>query len=101
MDEAVDPCEDFFEFACGGFLKKTIIPDDKTTISRFNEISDELQLKLRGLVEAEDSPNEPRFSKMVKNLYKSCMDTGESGRGVDRDDTLINKCENKMIDRLV
>ncbi|XP_050738565.1 neprilysin-2-like isoform X4 [Eriocheir sinensis] len=74
MDETVDPCDDFFKFACGGFLKKTIIPDDKTTISRFNEISDELQLKLRGLVEAEDSPTEPQFSKMVKNLYKSCMD---------------------------
>lgn len=78
MDETVDPCEDFFEFACGGFLKKTIIPDDKTTISRFNEISDELQLKLRGLVEAEEASTEPQFSKMVKNLYKSCMDTGES-----------------------
>lgn len=78
MDETVDPCEDFFEFSCGGFLKKTIIPDDKTTISRFNEISDELQLKLRGLVEAEETPKEPHFSKMVKSLYKSCMDIGES-----------------------
>lgn len=75
MDETVDPCQDFFKFACGGFLKKKIIPDDKTTISRFNEISDELQEKLRGLVEAEETPNEPSFSKMVKNLYKSCMDT--------------------------
>ncbi|MPC12879.1 Membrane metallo-endopeptidase-like 1 [Portunus trituberculatus] len=75
MNENIDPCEDFFEFACGGFLNKTIIPDDKTTISRFNEISDELQQKLRGLVDAEAAPNEPGFSQMVKNLYKSCMNT--------------------------
>lgn len=88
MDESVDPCEDFFEFACGGFLKKTIIPDDKTTISRFNEISDELQLKLRGLVEAEDRPDEASFSKMVKNLYKSCMDTGESKEWQDKDNSV-------------
>lgn len=59
MDETVDPCQDFFKFACGGFLKKKIIPDDKTTISRFNEISDELQEKLRGLVEAEETPKNP------------------------------------------
>ncbi|KAG0730216.1 Neprilysin-2 [Chionoecetes opilio] len=75
MNEDADPCEDFFDFACGGFLNKTIIPDDKTTISRFNQISDKLQLNLRGLVEAEIVATDPTFSKMVKNLYKSCMDT--------------------------
>lgn len=77
MDESQDPCEDFFQFACGGFLNSTNIPDDKTTISRFNEISDELQEKLRNLVTAEITPNEPGFSKMVKNLYKSCMNTAK------------------------
>ena len=29
MDDQVDPCEDFNKFACGGFIEKTIIPDDK------------------------------------------------------------------------
>ena len=30
MDSEVEPCDDFYDFACGGFLKSTIIPDDKT-----------------------------------------------------------------------
>jgi hypothetical protein len=28
IDETVDPCENFFEFTCGAWLKKNRIPDD-------------------------------------------------------------------------
>ena len=29
MNKEADPCEDFNEFACGNFIKTSIIPDDK------------------------------------------------------------------------
>ncbi|XP_068217910.1 neprilysin-2 isoform X3 [Palaemon carinicauda] len=75
MDEEVDPCDDFFKFACGGFLQKKIIPDEKTSLSRFSEVSDDLREKLRGLVEAEVTKEDSPSTKMVKELYKSCMNT--------------------------
>ena len=31
MDRAADPCENFYEFACGGFEKRVVIPDDKSS----------------------------------------------------------------------
>lgn len=34
IDETVDPCEDFFEFACGAWIKKTRIPDSGKQISK-------------------------------------------------------------------
>ncbi|XP_069163087.1 neprilysin-2 isoform X2 [Procambarus clarkii] len=74
MDPSVDPCTDFFQFSCGNFLKTKIIPDEKTAISRFNEISDDLQEKLRGLVESKESADDSPSTKKVKALYKACMD---------------------------
>ena len=42
MDETVNPCDDFYQFACGNFIKKTAIPDDRTRVSSFSVLSDEL-----------------------------------------------------------
>ncbi|XP_018009275.1 neprilysin-2-like [Hyalella azteca] len=75
MDSEVDPCEDFFEYACGNYLRTKNIPDEKSSISQFSDISDALNQKLRTLVESEDSSEDTSSSLMVKQLYKSCMDT--------------------------
>ena len=42
MDESVNPCDDFYQFACGNFIRKTAIPDDRTRVSSFSVLSDEL-----------------------------------------------------------
>lgn len=73
MDPDIDPCDDFYRYACGGFLKSTIIPDDKTSINTFSVISDKLQEQLRTSIEAESEPGERKPFRLVKNLYKSCM----------------------------
>ena len=48
MDPTADPCQDFFEFACGGWIKKHPIPDSKSRWTQFDSLRDELTAFLRG-----------------------------------------------------
>jgi len=47
VDMTADPCQDFFQFACGTWNKKHIIPEDKTSYNPFEKLNDELQVILK------------------------------------------------------
>uniref|UniRef100_A0A3B5BLQ8 Neprilysin n=1 Tax=Stegastes partitus TaxID=144197 RepID=A0A3B5BLQ8_9TELE len=69
MDASVDPCDNFYQYACGGWLKKNIIPETSFRYSTFDILRDELEVILK--VEGEAAA----LTK-AKTLYKSC--TNES-----------------------
>uniref|UniRef100_A0A4W4FQI4 Neprilysin n=1 Tax=Electrophorus electricus TaxID=8005 RepID=A0A4W4FQI4_ELEEL len=79
MDPTVDPCENFYQYACGGWLKKNIIPETSSRYSTFDILRDELEVVLKGVLEREDSESALSSSSLAKakTLYKSC--TNESG----------------------
>ncbi|XP_065564791.1 neprilysin-1-like [Artemia franciscana] len=77
MDKSVDPCEDFYRYSCGSWIKKSFIPEDKSTIGTFETLTNDVQLKLKGLLDAPILANETEAVKKVKTLYQSCMDAGQ------------------------
>jgi len=74
MNRTADPCEDFYEFSCGGFEKRIIIPDDRSSRSQFAIIGDELLQQLRMILEEEPHEGESEVFTMARNVYKACMD---------------------------
>ena len=48
MDRGADPCDDFFQFACGSWNRKHVIPEDRSSISTFEVLADKLQIILKG-----------------------------------------------------
>lgn len=44
MDTAVDPCEDFYSYACNGWIKSNPIPEGKSTWGTFMKLEQQNQL---------------------------------------------------------
>ena len=75
MDETVDPCSDFYNFACGNFIKERVLPDHKDFISSIDPIIDKKNLRLRKLFEGKAVGCEPQAYQNVRNYFQACMDT--------------------------
>ena len=74
MNRAAKPCEDFFEFACGSWNRDHVIPEDRSSVSTFETLGDQLILILKQLLEDPINERDNDATVKAKNFYKSCMD---------------------------
>lgn len=72
MDEKANPCNDFFQYACGGWIKKNPIPKTSSTFSTFSKLNQQIEKILRKILQS-SSETDTEVLKKVKKFYKSCM----------------------------
>ncbi|MFO0663758.1 MAG: M13 family metallopeptidase [Polyangiaceae bacterium] len=73
LDRSTSPCDDFYQFACGGWQKATNIPDDEATWSRsFSVIHEKNETILRNILE-HTPKNATPAQKQLADFYASCM----------------------------
>jgi len=41
LDPKTDPCEDFYKYACGGWIKRNPLPTKKTVWNQFTKLEEE------------------------------------------------------------
>lgn len=72
-DPNADPCDDFYQFACGGFLNRTTIPADQVAVNVFSEILDTLLVQLQSLVGEPIRYDDTKPFRLAKELYSACL----------------------------
>jgi Predicted metalloendopeptidase len=77
IDTAVDPCTDFYKFACGKFAANHPIPADQPAVDEFYALFNVNTQSLDGILSKAAAGGASRTANEQKigDYYKSCMDT--------------------------
>ncbi|KAF1508028.1 Neprilysin, partial [Eudyptula minor] len=72
MDTTAEPCNDFYQYACGGWLKRNVIPETSSRYSNFDILRDELEVVLKDVLDTRGN-NDIAAVQKAKTLYRSCV----------------------------
>ncbi|MBX7083269.1 MAG: M13 family metallopeptidase [Nannocystaceae bacterium] len=71
LDRSTSPCDDFYRFACGGWIEATPLPADQPRYGRFHVLRDRNAEALRGILERAAAKPEPG---QLGDFWNACMD---------------------------
>src|SRR5882724_3874037 len=76
MDRTADPCNDFYQYVCGGWVRNNPIPPDQAAWSVYGKLGDENSRFLWGILEdaAKPAANRTAVQQKIGDYFESCMD---------------------------
>ena len=85
LDKSVNPCDDFYQYACGGWEAKTAIPGYRGSVSQFSQMREAISMQLRGMYDTSDIYmliGQPRFYAKLYVKFRIMIPMAQVGLSV-------------------
>ena len=83
LDTSVDPCDDFYTYSCGGWMKKNFIVDGTEHLDVYQLVDNARKEELEAILNRKISDDAPEYEKKLKTLYQACMDDDKRSESHD------------------